>query len=146
MTLLSITDLINKIKDVNDFSLSRDILEDYQGDDWMEYVKINDERYNKEKVYENDSFEILILTWGLNQKADKHNHAENGCYLKVLEGELEETLYDNELNEMETRELTKNQISYMNNNIGLHCIKNKSDEIAVSIHIYSPPNHSTKFY
>jgi len=62
MTLLSIIDLVNKIKDVNDFSLSRDILEDYQGDDWIEYVKINDERYNKEKVYVNDSFEILILT------------------------------------------------------------------------------------
>ena len=144
--LLSITDIINKIKDVNDFSLSRGILEDYHGDDWKEFVKINDEKYNKEKVYVNDSFEILILTWGVNQKADIHNHAENGCFLKMLEGDLEETLYDDKLNELETRQLTKNQISYMHNNIGLHCVKNKSDKIAVSIHIYSPPNHSTKFY
>jgi cysteine dioxygenase len=146
MTLPSLTDLVNKIIDVNDFSLSRDILEEYQGDDWREYVKINDERYNKEKVYVNDSFEILILTWGVNQKASIHNHAENGCFLKMLDGDLEETLYDHQLNEIETRHLSKNQISYMNNNIGLHCVKNKSDKIAVSIHIYSPPNHLTKFY
>ena len=67
--------------------------------------------------------------------------------MKILDGgELEETLYDSKCDELEKKILKKDEISYMDNNIGYHCIINKSLEIVVSIHVYSPPNHSTKFF
>ena len=52
------------------------------------------------------------------------------------------------LDSVKKRVLEKGNISYMDNKIGLHSVKNNSssDEICVSIHIYSPPNHSTTFY
>ena len=142
----TITELISKIKEVNNFTLTNDILNKYNGYDWNEYVKINESNYNREKVYEDDLFEILIITWNINQKASIHDHSENGCFLKILDGgELEEILYDNKCNELNTKILKTNEISYMDNNIGYHSIINNSPKIVVSIHIYSPPNHSTKF-
>lgn len=143
----TIAELISKIKETNNFLITEDILNKYDGDDWNEYVKINESNYNREKVYEDDLFEILIITWNVSQKANIHDHSENGCFLKILDGgELDEILYDNKLNELEKKILKKNEISYMDNNIGYHSIINNSPKIVVSIHIYSPPNHSTKFY
>jgi cysteine dioxygenase len=143
----TIIELINKIKQVNNFALVKDLLNKYDGDDWNQYVKINAQSYNREKVYEDDFFEILIITWDVNQKASIHDHAENGCFLKILDGgELEETLYDNELNKLDKKILKKDEISYMDNKIGYHCITNCSPQFVVSIHVYSPPNHLTKFF
>ena len=34
----------------------------------------------------------------------------------------------------------------MDNIIGLHNIENNGDELAVTFHIYSPPNYQTKYF
>ena len=86
------------------------------------------------------------ITWNKNQETKIHNHAKNGCFLKILEGSLVENVFNfDNLNKSGTKILRKGDISYMDDSIGLHSVKNL-DDISVSIHIYSPPNHLIKFY
>ena len=102
-------------------------------------------KYNRERIYIDDEIEVFIITWYKNQEAKVHDHSENGCFLKILEGSLEENIFSK--NDVKKRILNKGNISYMDNKIGLHSVKNNSDDkVCVSIHIYSPPNHSTTFY
>lgn len=124
------------------------LLKKYSDNDWKKYIKINEKTYNREKIYDCDLFDIYIITWNIGQKSLIHNHAENGCILRVLQGELVETMYDYNLNFLETNifDDLENNISYMDNTIGLHKIENNGVEIAVSLHIYSPPNHITKYF
>ena len=122
----------------------KNILSFYRSTDWKEYVNINDETYNKGIVFRNDIFEIIIITWGRNQGADLHDHADNGCWLKILDGSLEEKLYDNDLNIVNINTLKKGSMGFMNN--GYHSISNTNDGITVSLHIYNPPNHKTKYF
>ena len=146
--LLLLDDLILSVR--NDFSNSINYLNSYSGTDYKQYIKVNDYRYNRIRIFKNEDIEIFIITWNISQKANIHYHSENGCYLKVLEGSLEESVYvkdnDNVLCLKEKNVLKENDISYMDNKRGFHSIQNVHDDITVTIHIYSPPNHVTKFY
>jgi cysteine dioxygenase len=140
----SLIELIENIK--KDFKNSSMYLENYLGNDYQKYIIVDELTYNRKRIYIDDKIEILVITWDKNHEAKIHNHSENGCFLKVLEGSLEEIVFSPNLNLQKKRILEKGNISYMDNKIGLHSVKNIFDEICVSIHIYSPPNHSTTFY
>ena len=66
--------------------------------------------------------------------------------MKVLNGKLEENVYDTNLNLVKTKTLDEGFISFISDNIGYHNISNSSNEIALTIHIYSPKNHITKYF
>ena len=116
--------------------------------DWKKYIKIGENNYHREKIYSCELFDIYIITWNIGQKSLIHNHSENGCLLKILQGKLKENVYDLNLKLLKTNiiESKINNISYMDNNIGLHNIENIGDELSVTFHIYSPPNHQTKYF
>jgi cysteine dioxygenase len=138
-----ILDVINQ----TNFDKVGDVLKEYNDDDWKNYVKIDNNTYCKNKIFENEYFEIFIISWNKNQNAPIHDHSCNGCWLKVLQGELNENIYKvDSLTLYKSNIIKKNDISFMKNNIGYHSITNNLDDIAVTIHIYNPPNHKTNFF
>jgi len=139
-----IHNLIEEIINNKNFIL-HDILANYKDDDWKKFINVNQTNYNRVKIFENEKLDIYIITWNINQKANIHDHSDNGCWLKVLKGQLIEKIYDNNLKLIKTNFLTENEISFMKNDIGYHNIINQENDIAVSLHIYSPPNYETKF-
>lgn len=126
----------------------KNMLENYapKHDELLEFIEINENHYNKNTIFKNKYFEIVIITWNTTQKARIHNHSKNGCWLKLLKGKIKETIYDNELNIKKINILEKDSISFMIDNIGLHSIENINDEISISFHIYSPVNHITEYF
>jgi len=144
--ILSLEELCNIIKETSDFAKVGLLLEKYNGNDWQKYININLNKYSKYKFYANDTFEVFIITWSDKQIAPIHDHSYNGCWLKVLKGELEEKRYDQNFNLKKTNILKIDEISFMKNNIGYHSILNEKDDFAVTIHIYNPPNHTTNFF
>ena len=141
MTLLKMIDNIKK-----NFKNSEKYLNNYFETDYKKYIILNEFKYNRERIYIDDEIEVFIITWNKNQETKIHNHAKNGCFLKILEGSLVENVFNfDNLNKSGTKILRKGDISYMDDSIGLHSVK-KLDDISVSIHIYSPPNHLIKFY
>ena len=45
-------------------------------------------------LYRNNDFEILLINWDKHQGSPIHNHADNGCVLKMMKGELFEKRFD----------------------------------------------------
>jgi cysteine dioxygenase len=130
----------------NGFETLRDIVRDYEGTDWKAYVRVSSENYVREKVIKNKLFEIYIITWAPKQGSPIHHHSCNGCWLKVLKGELQETIYDESLNPTETHTLKRGAIGFMHNNLGTHSVQNDKENHTVSLHIYSPPGFKCKCY
>ncbi|XP_025242809.1 cysteine dioxygenase type 1 isoform X1 [Theropithecus gelada] len=94
----------------------------------------------------NGKFNLMILCWGEGHGSSIHDHTNSHCFLKMLQGNLKETLFawpDKKSNEMvkkSERVLRENQCAYINDSIGLHRVENISHtEPAVSLHLYSPP-------
>ena len=143
-----ISDLIlklnNEIKDPYniDHEKVKNILKEYDDQDWKSYIYINEYTYNKSIVYENNLFEIYIITWDILQKSQIHDHPKN-CFMKVLQGKLEEQKYDIDLKNTSITVLQKDDISFIDDK-GYHKIKNIHDDVTVSLHVYSPIKHKAK--
>lgn len=147
---MTLDDLIKKIID-NGFINCKKYLQEYDQnkndyDDYKKYIFQDKLKYHRERIYIDDNIEIFVITWLKNQYAKIHNHSKNGCFLKILEGNLEEIIYSNDLKIIKENKLKPGDISYMNDTMGLHSVTNTNDEICVSIHVYSPPNHKTHFF
>jgi len=123
------------------------LLNTYQSKDWANFEFYDSEKYKKNLVFRNNQFEIFIVCWSEYQGTQIHDHADNGCILKVLQGQLTEYKYDTKsLKLKEICNLPTNSFSYIDNTGNYHKIINNSNENAVSLHIYSPPNYQGKIY
>jgi cysteine dioxygenase len=126
---------------VNNRSLleSKNILSSYNSTDWKQYVAFNKEDYKKNLVYRDNNFEMFVVCWLPYQETKIHNHSENGCLLKILEGNMVEEIYDKNFVLRENNNLIKDNVRYIDDSIGIHKMKN-NEENTISLHIYSPPN------
>ncbi|NWH79824.1 CDO1 dioxygenase, partial [Piaya cayana] len=95
----------------------------------------------------NGKFNLMILCWGEGHGSSIHDHTDSHCFMKILQGNLKETLFEwpekkgnGEMTKKSERVLRENQCAYINDSIGLHRVENISHtESAVSLHLYSPP-------
>lgn len=141
--------ITHKLKDNFELFELKDILFSYNGSDWNKYINFDKLKYTRNIVYKNNNIEIIIICWYKWQSSKIHDHPNNGCILKVLHGNLEENIYNNtsgNLVKIKTNILNNNNVSYMKGNTHLHNICNNSNEYAVSIHVYSPPNYAPNIY
>ncbi|XP_043103312.1 cysteine dioxygenase type 1 isoform X2 [Puntigrus tetrazona] len=98
-----------------------------------------------------ESYESKPHEWMKYAKFDQyssiHDHTDSHCFLKLLQGQLKETLFDwpdrklqAGMKQKTQQVLLENQCAYINDSLGLHRVENVSHtETAVSLHLYSPP-------
>ncbi|XP_067839083.1 cysteine dioxygenase type 1-like [Heptranchias perlo] len=125
------------------------LLESYQSDprEWLKYAKFDQYRYTRNLVDQgNGKFNLMVLCWGEGHGSSIHDHADSHCFLKMLQGQLKETLFNwpdaekKELSKKAESILQENQCTYICDSVGLHRVENVSHtEVAVSLHLYSPP-------
>ena len=125
-------------------------LAEYINDDIIDYCYskaiFNLKKYNKIKLtdFSNDKFELVLICWDEKSETLIHDHPDNGCVLYLMDGELEEELYNKSLKLIKKSIYKSKSISYMDNNKGYHKIK--CQKKAISLHIYSPPNYQIKTF
>lgn len=107
------------------------------------------------KIFRNNNFntktkipfpiiDIYFFNWNKLTETQIHDHANKGCCLLLLTGELEEKIYDIDINHIHTNKYMSPNISYINNEKGYHSVKPL--KTSKSIHFYYPKNHITKYY
>ena len=121
------------------------LVKGYNGDDWKQYVNFSTKKYTRNLVYQNDLFDIYIICWNNKQESPIHDHADNGCVMKILQGRLIQELFDHNIKSTIKMPIFINQVTYIDNDIGYHKIIN-TDIQTVSLHIYSPPSHQTTIF
>ena len=150
--ITSLDELISKINIImptDDMMTCYDLLDAYTGDCWKNFKFIDkniSQEYKKILVYKNDNFDIYVITWYPKQSSKFHDHSNNGCIFKVLEGSILEVRKYIDNNIKSHTMYNVNQVTYINNNEGIHKITNPTDNIAVTLHIYSPPNYICTTY
>jgi hypothetical protein len=113
----------------------------------VEDVKTEIKKINRTKLHETPNYELVLISWAPGAKSHIHNHPENGCIYKVLEGILIEETYDPKTIELTNLiTLLPNDIGYIDNTICYHKIYNPEPFQAYSLHIYSPPNFNMSIY
>jgi predicted metal-dependent enzyme (double-stranded beta helix superfamily) len=121
------------------------LVKKYNGDDWKQYVNFCTKKYTRNLVYQNDLFDVYIICWNNKQESPIHDHADNGCVMKILEGRLIQELFDHNIKSTIKMPIFRNQVTYIDNDIGYHKIINTNTQ-TVSLHIYSPSSHQTKIF
>lgn len=133
-----------------DVSTIKAVMDRYVSDerDWGRFALSDASRgYTRNGIVNiNGNANLLILVWTPGKGSAIHDHANAHCCMKILKGELVESLYDVPATEghvMVPRKETvlhRNDVGYISDQIGLHKISNASlDEYAVSLHLYTPP-------
>jgi hypothetical protein len=134
----NLTSIQHLIPNINAIFNSTNILNELANTNLIEWKESN---YNKKRIdlLSCDEFEFYIITWLPNQVSPIHDHANYGCIMYLMEGTLEEKIYNKKLEVIKTKIINAPHSGYIDNNIGFHSIKciNK----AVTLHIYSPGKH-----
>ncbi|XP_060551092.1 cysteine dioxygenase type 1-like [Ruditapes philippinarum] len=117
--------------------------------EWKKYAKWDVHRYTRNLVNDgNGKFNLMILCWNEAQGSSIHSHANAHCFMKILDGQVQEQQFDWPSESDPEKEMTvqrvamhkKNEVAYICDEIGLHRVENPShSDKAVTLHLYSPP-------
>ena len=105
----------------------------------LDKVNIQDESYKRVPVFNSENCAASLKVWGLDNATAIHDHNPYERAIKVLKGSLTIVNYRENTNFIEYNGVEMafaNQI-FREDHSGIHSIVNNSDEITVSLHIYS---------
>ena len=149
---MNLTNLISNLRRVDISNYNKlfrynVLLKNYRTEDWLEYLdKSKIYKYQKNLIHRDKQFEMYLINWPIEYQSTIHNHAVNGCLMKVLQGQLQEKIYTDQLDFIESNLKYKGDVSYIDDTIGYHSINNNDTNNATTLHIYSPPLHKTVYY
>lgn len=116
---------------------------------YKEFSSWSSENYTRNCITINDEFELILLCWEKGQQTPIHDHGGEECWVKVIEGSLEEVIYkeeDGDLMSIRTNTLLPDNISYMVDFMGYHALKNTFDGRTVTLHLYAKPIKSCRVF
>jgi cysteine dioxygenase len=108
------------------------------------YALFSDKRYARNLVHKARQFEIMIMCWEAGQRSSIHDHAGSLGGIRILQGELTESLFGRAANGM-IKSLSSADYTVENTRVEetalIHQISNLQAENrkTVSVHIYVPP-------
>lgn len=109
-----------------------------------------DECYTRNCIVQNEKFELIVICWEKGQATPIHDHGGEECWVKVIEGEFKETIYNkSEKGELEIASSIKSEtggVTYMVDFMGYHRLENLSDERSITLHLYAKPIRSCNVY
>ncbi len=107
------------------------------------YSSWSDDCYTRNCIVDNEKFELILICWCEGHETPIHDHGGEECWVKVIDGELKETIYRK--NESEELTLIKstisksNEITYMKDFMGFHRLENIANKKSISLHLYAKP-------
>ncbi|ODM94561.1 Cysteine dioxygenase type 1 [Orchesella cincta] len=126
-------------------------------EDWMQYANFDRDKLTRNLVDSgNGKFNLILVCWEGGHQSTIHDHANCHCFMRQLEGTLTEIRYawpqkdsreEKPLEEISRFPLHTSEVSYINDDIGLHRMENASSTSrAVSLHLYCPPFDACKVF
>lgn len=106
------------------------------------YATWLDQSFTRNCLIRTDKYELILLCWDIGSQTPIHDHGGEDCWVYQVQGIVEETRYQKEnniLKETHHQTLTPNNLTYIHDRMGYHCITNVSNQRAMTLHIYVAP-------
>jgi predicted metal-dependent enzyme (double-stranded beta helix superfamily) len=109
--------------------------------EWQKYAFFDESRPYTRNLIATDSetYTLLLLCWNPGQESPIHDHPCDGCWLHVLQGDVRECRYDQELRCVSDETFNEGQLGYITDSMGYHKVGNPTNDSSVTLHLYSPP-------
>ena len=108
------------------------------------------ECYTRNCIIDTEEFELILLCWEKGQVTPIHDHGGEECWVKAVQGEFKETIYQvnekEELKEIRSAISKTGDITYMVDFMGCHRLENLSDGRSMSLHFYAKPIRSCQLF
>ncbi len=105
------------------------------------YDSWSDESYTRNCIVNTEEFELILICWEKGQKTPIHDHGGEECWVKVIDGEIKETIYTKDeherLSAVKSTISKTNDLTYMLE--GFHTLENVSEQRSMSLHLYAKP-------
>ena len=111
-------------------------------DSWRPYAAFGEQTYSRNLVWRSNDFELLLLCWRDGQASAIHDHADQNCWMAVLDGALEEEHFsarDGGLKRGRVMTYPAGGVAFIRDEIALHQIRPAAGSDGVSLHLYSRP-------
>jgi hypothetical protein len=92
-----------------------------------------------------DELDLWLISWTAEQGTQLHDHGGSSGAFTVVEGKLEEAIWQPARGELDDREHSAGDTVVFGEHY-VHDVRNIRQETAVSVHAYSPPLSSMRYY
>ncbi|MGB0888082.1 MAG: cysteine dioxygenase [Vicingaceae bacterium] len=111
--------------------------------DFDKYAHWKEDSYARNCVIKTDKFELILICWKGKDFTPIHCHNDQKCWVYMVNGEMTEIRYkqneDGSLTETNYLNIVPGNLTYMDDNMGFHLLKNTSDKKAMTLHLYIKP-------
>jgi cysteine dioxygenase len=123
-------------------------------DEWKDFAHFDNKRAYTRNLIATDhcSYTLLLLCWNPGRFSPIHDHPCDGCWMRVLEGQIQECRYqhDDALDKLvctQDKTFAEGGLVFIEDSLGYHKVGNPSSTLpAVTLHLYSPPFQSCKMW
>ena len=117
---------------------------DFESVDFSSYESWSSECYTRNCIFRDVNFELILICCQEDQETAVHGHDGEDCWVYLLEGEMKEIYFnindDNDLQEVGSHIIQPNQLTFMNDKVGFHKLKNCNQSgKSMSLHLYAKP-------
>ena len=121
--------------------------------DYDKYITWTHDKYTRNLIDQgNGHYNMMTMCWAPGQKAPIHSHPGANCFVRMLEGQMEEQLYTKptapggRVTLQRSRQLNAGDVIHLRDDISVHSMANLSTEGAVTLHVYTPPYYASEIF
>ena len=118
--------------------------------DFEAYSSWNKKGYTRNCIHRTDEYELILLCWKKGDTTPIHGHDGQNCWVYQLEGQITEFRYEKiglgNLVETNRMRLIPGKLTFMNNTMGYHKLRNDTNGRAMTLHVYVSPISSCEVY
>lgn len=118
--------------------------------DFEAYASWSGDGYTRNSIHRNDDYELILLCWNKGDSTPIHGHDGQNCWVYQIEGQISEIRYEKfdngNLLETNRMQMSPGKLSFMNNAMGYHKLKNDTVGRAMTLHAYVLPIDRCEYY
>ena len=96
----------------------------------------NTNGYKRITLQKDEYLELVYFVWKPYGYIRPHTHSDGGCFMKVIDGYLEESLFTKETQLVQKKRHFKNDVAFIKGKDTPHSLHNTSDYNSESLHLY----------
>ena len=108
------------------------------------------DQYTRNCIKRTADYELLLLCWEKDQGTPIHCHNGEECWVYLASGKIHEQRFQKDENDqpypVEEQKMEDSGVSYMNDEMGYHTLKNLADGRTMTLHLYVQPIDQCSIY